>query len=603
LREFVPDSKPLKVVVEFCSEHCEEESKLYCETCEELVCVQCVVKGGKHHDHDCAALRKAVHRYKEETASLLEPMEKQVTTIKKSLKQLDIRCGEISDQQAVTKDNMHTAFSRLRTALDTRETELVSHLDKIAQEKLKSLAAQRDQMETTLAQLNSCLHFMRGSLESDHEGDVSMIKTNTARRAKELTVPFQRYFLEPNTKADIAFSTPAGVVAVCQKYGYVCSRGSPDTSKCRIMTTAKDLATAVVGEKSTVILQAINCESRPCEESLESLECVFVSEITGTRTSCLVGRRGQSLYEISYQPIIKGEHQLHIQVQGQHVQESPLNVAVKSPVEKLSFPILAIGGVDVPRGIAVNQRGELLVTELGRDSVSTFIPSGEKLSLLGSHGSSRGKFIGPHGVAMDGEGNILVTDCNNHRIQKFTAEGKFLTAVGTKGNGPLQFYYPRDIAFNPCTKKVYTVDQGNDRVQVLNSDLTCSSTFGKRGSGKGQFNQPWGVACDSSGRVYVADGGNHRIQVFTAEGKFLRMFGRRGQCSGELDWPSYISIDSDDMLYVSDSGNWRVSVFTSTGCHVTSFGEGLGSPSGVAVDSSGVVYVGYSSPHSCVAVF
>ncbi len=71
----------------------------------------------------------------------------------------------------------------------------------------------------------------------------------------------------------------------------------------------------------------------------------------------------------------------------------------------------------------------------------------------------------------------------------------------------------------------------NHRVRVLNSDLTFSSLFGKKGSGKGQFHEPYDIACDSTGNVYVcvADNGNHRIQDFTAEGKFLRMFGRQNQ--------------------------------------------------------------------------
>ena len=77
----------------------------------------------------------------------------------------------------------------------------------------------------------------------------------------------------------------------------------------------------------------------------------------------------------------------------------------------------------------------------------------------------------------------------------------------------------------------------NHCVQVLNSDLTFSSSFGKCGSGKGQFDYPRGIACDSTGKVYVADRDNHRVQVFTAEGKFLKMFGRHGDGRGELSLP------------------------------------------------------------------
>ena len=581
-----------------CIVHEDKELELYCETCGELICLKCVTKSGKHRSHEYEELNEAFEKYKEEIASSLEPMEKQVTTIKKALALIEQCCGEISNQRAAIEDNIHVTFRRLREVLTVRETELIDQLHKTTQGKLKGLAAQSDQIEATLVQLDSCLHFMRESIKAGNESDVLTMKTNTVHRAKELTTPFQTDTLKPNTEADMVFSALADLTAMCQSYGQVFTSGSPDPSKCH--TTGKGLEVAVVGEKSTAILHAISYEGKPCEEPIKSLECKLASEITGTRARCSVERRGQSQYEISYQPIIKGRHKLHIKVKGQHVRGSPSSVAVKSPVEKLGTPILTLGGVRRPWGVAINQRGGVVVTEWDGHCVSVFSPSGEKLISFGTRGSGQGQLNNPYGVAVDGEGNILVTDCNNHRIQKFAAEGEFLAAVGTMGSGPQQFSCPTDIAFNTSNNKVYVMDYGNHRVQVLNSNLTLSSTFGKKGSGKGQFNYPWGIACDSTGKVYVADTVNYRIQVFTAEGKFLRMFGRRGEGRGELDCPYCVAVDTRGahVVYVSEDGNHhRVSVFTSEGQFVTSFGrkgEGPGEfkcPRGLAVDNSGVVYV------------
>ena len=588
-----------------CFVHEDKELELYCETCGELICYKCVAKSGKHHSHDYEELNIAFEKYKEEITSSLEPMEKQVTTIKKALALIEQCCGEISDQRAAIEDNIHVTFRQLREVLTVRETELIGQLHKATQGKLKGLAAQRDQIETTLAQLDSCLHFMRKSIKAGNESNVLMMKTNTVHQMKELSTPFQPDTLKPNAEADLVFSALADLTAMCQSYGQVFAPGSPDLSKCH--TTGKGLEVAVVGEKSTAILHAVNYEGKPCEEPIKPLECELASEITGTRASYSVERRGQSQYEISYQPTIKGRHQLHIKVEGQHIAGSPSSVAVKSPVEKLGTPILTLGGVKA-RGVAINQRGEVVVTEYDGNCVSVFSPSGEKLRSFGTPGSGQGQFKYPYGVAVDGEGNILVTDFNIHRIQKFTAEGQFLAAVGTEGSGPLQFIRPTDIAFNTSNNKVYVMDYVNHRVQVLNSDLTFSSTFGKEGSGKGQFTQTWGIACDSTGKVYVADTNNNRIQVFTAEGKFLRMFGRRGQGRGELDRPYYVAVDTSGMVYVSEVGNHCVSVFTSVGQFVTSFGrkgKGPGEficPRGLAVDNSGVVYV-CDSENNRVQVF
>ena len=586
---------PPKNAAQFCFEHVEKELEFYCETCGELICYKCALKGGKHHSHDYEELDQAFEKYKKGIASSIEPMEKQVAIIKKALALIEQRCGEICDQREAIENNVHITFRRLREVLTVRETELIGQLHKMTQGKLKGLAAKSDQIETTLAKLNSCLHFMGESIKLGNKSDVLMMKANTVHQMKELTTPFQPDTLKPNTEADMVFSALADLTAACKNYGQIFSPGLPDPSKCH--ATGKGLEVAVVGVKSTAILHAVSYEDKPCEEPIKSLECELVSEITDTRTNSNVERRGQSQYEISYQPTIKGRHQLNIKVEGQHIRGSPSSVAVKSPVEKLGTPILTLGGVDRPRGVAINKRGEVVVTEGDGNCVSVFSPSGKKLRSFGTEGSGHGQFKMSCGVTVDGEGNILVADTNNFRIQKFTAEGQFLAAVGKYGSGPLQFSGPTDIAFNTINNKVYVVDNWNHRIQVLNSDLTFSSTFGKHGNGKGQFSCPWGIACDSTGKVYVADTGNHRIQVFTAEGKFIRMFGGHGQGRGELAKPRYVAVDTSGMVYVSEDDNHRVSVFTTEGQLVTSFGSyGAGpgefnGPRRLAVDNNGVVYV------------
>ena len=576
-----------------CREHAGKEVELFCETCGESVCVKCAIKGGKHHSHDCEELNKAFEKYKIEVTTSLEPMEKQVTNITETLVQLDAHCAEISDQRAAVEADIHTTFWKLQHVLDTRKTELIGQLHHVTQMKLKKLAVQRDQLETTLAQLSSCIDFMRESLKTGSQVEVLSMKNSVVKQVKGLTTTFPTDMLKPSTEADVIFTALADVATVCQNYGRVSAHDvSPDPSKCHV--TGKGVEAAVVGEMSTAVFQVANFKGQPCNEPVQLVECRLVSELLGTRTRGIIARKGQNQYEIKYQPTLRGRHHLHVKVEGQHIWGSPFALSVKSPVEKLGTPILTLHNVRQPRDVAINQKGEVIVVEHDRHSVSVFSPTGEKLRRFGSRGSGQGQLESPCGVTVDGEGNILVADSLNHRIQKFTPEGQFLTAVGAKGRGFLDFVCPTGIAFN---EKVYVVDDGNHRVQVLNSDLTFSSSFGKPGSGVGEFDHPRGIACASTGkRVYVADRANHRIQVFSKCGKFLKMFGRHGDGKGELSWPVGVAIDSNNILYVGDSGNSCVSVFTSTGLFVTSFGSHgaepgqFSGPCGVA-SNGGVVYV------------
>ena len=463
-----------------CPEHGGKEVELYCETCGEPICLRCALKGGKHHNHDYEELDKAFERYSIDITASLEPMEKQLTTINKALAWLDTRHAKISDQRAAIEADIHSTFTKIQSILDARKTELISRLHQITQRKLKGLAVQRDQLETTLARIRSCLGFMRDSLESN-QAEVLMMKTNTHKQVKELTTTFPPDMLKPNTEANMFFSALAGMSAACQKYGQVSAFSLPDHSQS--YATGKGLEIAAVGETSTSVLQVIDYKGRPCEEPVVSSEIELVSELTRTRTRGSIERTGQSQYKISYQPTIKGRHQLHIKVDDQHIRGSPLTITVKLPVERLGTPVLTLIGVKLPWGMAINQTGDLVVADYGAHCVSVFSPSGKKLRSFGSRGSGVAQFLYPCGVTVDGDGNIFVVDRNNYRIQKFTAEGWFLSAAGTKGNGHLQFDYPRYIAFNSTNNQLYVTDN-NGHVQVLNSDLTYQSTFGKPGSGK-----------------------------------------------------------------------------------------------------------------------
>ena len=79
--------------------------------------------------------------------------------------------------------------------------------------------------------------------------------------------------------------------------------------------------------------------------------------------------------------------------------------------------------------------------------------------------------------------------------------------------------------------------------------------------------------------------------------EFLLKWGGRGSGDGEFDGPAGIAVDSSGYVYVADNLNHRVQKFTAHGEFVTKWGtEGLGDgqlylPKGIAVDKSGVVYV------------
>ena len=583
----------LKKVTLYCPLHQGKELEIYCETCEELICHNCTVSKHSRPEHKYVLVSDTFEKHKAEITTSLDKVEEKLGLTNEALEQLDVRSQDLDDRQAAVEENIQRERKLLIEAIEARTTELMGKADSYTKMKKKSLAAQRNELETVQTQLASCLSFVRDSLKRGSEGEVMKMKNGVMKQMKEMTDNFTPDMLPPCENANVNFTSSLPTqVNQLQQFGKVfLQQTSPD--KC--FATGKGLETAELGERATALLNVVDDKEKACPVALESLTCELVSETTGEKKDCSVKKTGDSRYEISYQPASRGRHQLHIKVEeGDHIKGSPFPVTV---VKKLGALIKTINGVKGPWGVAVNQKGEVIVSESSGHCVSIFSPAGEKLRSFGSKGSGRGQFNHPRCVAVDDGGNILVVDGNNNRIQKFTSDRKFITAVGKKGKKPLEFTYPVGIAIHPLNKKVYVADTDNHRIQILNPDLTFSSSFGSYGSDNGQFQFPWDVACDSTGNMYVADTSNHRIQVFTAEGEYLRKFGKKGRGNGELNCPSSIAIDSDNVVYVAESDNYRVSVFTSECKFLTSFGSrGIGpeqfsGPLCVAVDKNGVVYV------------
>ena len=599
-----------------CSEHPGEELKLYCQTCEELICLKCAIRNGGHHSHSYDDLTEALEKYKGEIVSSLGPIENQLSAIDKALKFLNKRCGEILTQNESINASIHDTFKQIHDFIDIRKAELISHLHKLAQDKLLKLTTQKETLETSQAQLNSCVDFMRQSLGSDSADEVMKRKSLISEQVRQLLDKFQPATLRPCTEADVKFSASPDIKAAIQAFGCVTGTNEPsishgdgavleatasieksslpDPSKCYL--TGDYLEVAGVENTCTAVLHVANSDLQACSERVESITCALTSELHDMTEQCTIQQTEAGQYKISYRPTAKGRHQLHIKVNDQYIAKAPLSLSAVSPVGIIGRLLSTISDVKQPWGVAITRSGEIVVSEHESHTVLVFSPSGRKLRSIGSRGSREGQLLNPRGVAVDKDGAVIVADYKNNRVQKFSSSGRFIKSVGSKGSGPLQFKGPKGIAFSSFNSKLYVVDE-NHQVKILNSDLTYYGTFGKIGWGNGQLNDPWGVACDSTGKVYVADTTNNRVQVFAADGMYMSAVGKRGKGWGELVFPAGVAVDSNDRLYISERYNHRVSVFSSDGSFLTSFGSfGAGDkqfkyPRGVAVDSSGVVYV------------
>ena len=117
---------------------------------------------------------------------------------------------------------------------------------------------------------------------------------------------------------------------------------------------------------------------------------------------------------------------------------------------------------------------------------------------------------------------------------------------------------------------------------------------GRRGSGKGQFDSPTGVAIDGNGNILIADTNNGRIEKFSPTGAFLSVIGSKGTGQSQLAAPNGIAVDRAGNFYVTDASNHRVEKFSPDGTVVAEWkGSDVGfyGPRRIAIGPDDSIYV------------
>ena len=548
-----------KKQVSYCPRHPESILKIFCETCSELICIDCTIKLHQGHNYDLVA--DTFSKHKDEIVASLQPVKQHFSTVTKALHTFEERVREIEEQKTTTEAAVHKEINLLQQLLEQRRAELINKLDHLTQLKLKTLATQRDQVELVQVKLSSCLDYVDGGLKTGTEGEVLAMKTPVLKRIKQITADFKPSTLQPEVGADLELiaNTKQDLQQACKEFGDI---KIPEVSPENSYTRGEGLVRATVGEQAVAIVTTMSVTNIH--------QTNLTAELVHCKSKDTLHTDIQMQQKITYQPTKRGKHQLNIKINGREIQGSPFIIAVTSSPQSLEQPVRVIGNLQKPYFVTTDSQNQI-ITEYSSHCVSVFSPEGEKIHSFGSEGTNDGQFQFPSGVTVDNVGNIYVVYNNNHRIYKFSSDGKFIQSVGTQGSGQLQFKSPLGVSFNPNNQKLYVCDQNNHRVQVLDTDLTYHSTIGRKGRGNGEFQYTQDVAFNSNGDIYVTDYHNHRVQIFNQDGIFLRTL-RNKQQGQTLHFPFGIAVDSSDTVYVSETSRNCISVFTAEGEYLTTFG-------------------------------
>ena len=241
-------------------------------------------------------------------------------------------------------------------------------------------------------------------------------------------------------------------------------------------------------------------------------------------------------------------------------------------------------------GMSVNSDGNIFICE-GDGGLEVRDKEGNEIKSIQKTIDSL--HLKPFDVSIGLNDQIVVLDWSQgrNRVVILNKEGELIKSFGSRGSGDGQFKEPYGVDVDG-EGRIIVADTNNHRIQVFENDGSFIRSFGSEGSSEDQFKFPWGVVVDRDGNIVVCDFGNHKIKVMDIEGNFIRCFGTLGSGDSQLHAPRRVDVDEEGRIVVCEEGNRRVSVFEKDGTFLFSFGKGrMKHPYGVVVDSFGSIIV------------
>ena len=173
-----------------CPRHPAEPIKIYCETCDELLCHDCALKS--HRDHNYDHIQDVFPKHRDAILACLGPIKSELDSVGKTVAKLKARSSRLDGQGMEAKAKVDDEVDKLHAILEACRRELHSQIDGSVCQGKKELAAQIDGHELRQAQLSSCVEFVEGSLQSGTQEEVLSMKRQVEQRAREMADEFKR---------------------------------------------------------------------------------------------------------------------------------------------------------------------------------------------------------------------------------------------------------------------------------------------------------------------------------------------------------------------------------------------------------------------------
>ena len=543
----------------FCSQqyHEREVTKFFCLDCETCVCQICI--NTNHRNHNIESLEKAADV---EKANIMAG----VKLLKQKRKVYTDLMREVENTTSKVEANITTAIGEVSQAANQMiakirelERKAITELRNTGLSRTEKLDCVNKQTQSSIKQIDQAAEFANNLIERSASSDIMQSKKNLEQRFEDL------------------YKTAVPALPVGSFVKFV-STIAPEGLSLGFMATSEiDVHLSTVQGITEIFQAGLDAELLVCprfsKEELtngaqQKLHVEVLVEPVEQEGSLTIREKEDGNFQTKFIPKVPGMYNITVKINGDTLANSPFTVQVKERQLEI------VGELDLqgempqdPTGIAVNSNGLIAVSDREKNCVLIFDKEGKFVRKVGYLGKkAAGRLNRPKEIAYLNDDEILVADELNHCIQQFNVQtGDFVKSFGKKGKGEGEFQNPTSVCVTG-EGHIVVVDSKNGRIQFFTNDGKPLLKFGDCGPGK--LSEPHGCIYHKNMFV-VSDSFNHCLKSFDSSGKFLYKIGEKGKANGQFSCPWGLCVEkygNRQNLLVCDLNNNRIQQCTMDGC-------------------------------------
>lgn len=637
-----------------CPVHNDELLKYFCQTCETLLCQDCIFFDHSTHRYQLA--KEAVDDQRADLLSAVAPLEKALVHVSETSKHIESLMTRACADESTLSGMITKKFSTIISVASERKKQLLEEVNVLSESK-------RNEVQVRLVKASSLSFAIARSLSLAKEAqtffpvEVLSIKGSVQNFLALLADKTASFFATVFVNESIYVDVPAhSVTAALPLLGKVFKkdissplmlgtrkvpevRRNPDSTNIpgvrstperhqevnqqktredngfasgsvEAITIAKKVPCctasvsglvdichvrpigAVVGNRKVLTLQTRNARGENLDESGAKVEA-WLADQSGTKLfNAEVSYVIGGRYDIIFHGIVAGACKLHVIVSGGHVDGSPYDVHVHDYL-KIEQPIVILQQPSEPSFLSAHDEDGSITVALNDGFIRFYSSSG---NLRHTINSSTLGFKNPRGIVVDSKRKVLyISSSATNRVAKLSLAGELIKAVGKKGTGCLEFKCPAGLCQDK-EGKIYVAEFNNQRVQVLDPDLVfvCFLNCSRK-------ENPSGVEIDQTGNIHVAT--SNGILIFSHEGRQIGGYMSGKSCVDiaiSNEGYRFISVGSYGRRF-SSSSSGSIFICNTDGNILHTLG-GFSGPLGLCVDMSGFLYV-VESGKNCILKF